>query len=115
MEKFKDHICLFNVSFPPHSQVFLVHRERLDHQVNSHTVESCPHPNGDTPNQDWTQWSLVSHVSGRQIEGPRGERGLKGDRGEKGDMGIEGESLFGPPGQPGNPGLPGPRGEPSMP
>lgn len=57
----------------------------------------------------------MSRVSGRHIEGPRGERGLKGDRGEKGDMGIEGESLFGPPGQPGIPGLPGPRGEPSMP
>lgn len=56
----------------------------------------------------------MSCVSGRHIEGARGERGLKGDRGEKGDMGIEGESLVGPPGQPGNPGLPGPPGEPSM-
>lgn len=67
------------------------------------------------PNQDRTQWLLVSRRSGRHIEGPRGERGLTGDRGEKGDMGIEGESLIGPPGQPGIPGPPGPPGEPSMP
>lgn len=102
--------CLFNLLIFLHLQVFLVHRERQVHQVNSKAVR-----NGRRPIKPGLESAASSCFSGRHIEGVRGEKGLKGDRGEKGDTGIEGESLFGPPGQPGNPGLPGPPGEPSMP